>query len=84
MADRAGRRVVSESLARNLAGLVARFYTYGGVRHETVYPGLPVAAGGVVSHFVRRILLLRLTCSCCCCAAFATLAADLSAGDAGV
>src|SRR5208282_2126343 len=53
------------NLARNLAR--GRGYTYGGVRHETVYPGLPVALAGlyraVPGHFIFAADVFILLCA---------------------
>lgn len=43
------------NLARNLAS--GRGYTYGGIRHETVYPGLPVALAGLYQIFGSQFIL---------------------------
>jgi hypothetical protein len=53
------------NLARNLA--LGRGYTYGGVRHETVYPGLPVALAALYrifpSHFIVAADALVFLCA---------------------
>jgi hypothetical protein len=43
------------SLARNLA--LGRGYTYGGIRHHTVYPGFPVALAGLYRAFPSHVVL---------------------------
>jgi hypothetical protein len=53
------------NLARNLA--LGRGYTYGGVPHETVYPGLPVALAALYhlfpSHFILAGDVLVFLCA---------------------
>jgi hypothetical protein len=42
------------NLARNLA--LGRGYTYGGIRHDTVYPGFPLALAGLYRVFPTHII----------------------------
>ncbi len=53
------------NLARNLA--VGRGYTYGGIRHETVYPGLPLILAGLyrlsASHIILAADVFILLCA---------------------
>jgi hypothetical protein len=44
------------SLARNLA--LGRGYTYGGIRHDTVYPGFPVALAGLYRIFPTHLIFV--------------------------
>src|SRR5580658_4429032 len=44
------------NLARNLA--LGRGYTYGGIRHDTVYPGFPVALAGLYRIFPTHLIFV--------------------------